>query len=127
MALCGIYPHHISIIKERERFKTMAMKVEQMINSRGNGAMNQFIIRGEGKMVFQSYSSTIAEIDYNTNTIRIGEDWSYSVTTGKHRNIFFSDYAHLSGLASKSGIEKALKDGEFSNDICTFKVIKGIY
>ena len=33
------------------------MRVEQFYNK------NQFIIRGEGKTVFQSYNSTIAEIN----------------------------------------------------------------
>lgn len=89
------------------------MKVEQMINSRGNGAMNQFVIEGEGKLVFQSYSSMIAEIDYNSNTITIGSDWDYSRTTGKHRNIFFSDYANLSGLADKKGLQKAIDEGSY--------------
>lgn len=89
------------------------MKVEQMINNRGNGAMNQFIITGEGKMVFQSYSSMIVELDYNTNIMTIGEDWNYSVTTGKHRNIFFNDYANMPELADKKELEKAIKAGSF--------------
>ena len=85
--------------------------VEQMINNRGNGAMNQFILRGDNKVIFQSYNSTIAIVDYTTNTITIFPDWDYSVTTGKHRNIFFTDYVYIPDLASKKGIEKALKDG----------------
>ena len=52
-------------------------KVEQMINDRGNGAMNQFVI----------------------------------YAAGKHRNIFFRDYANIPDLASKKGIQDALKNG----------------
>ena len=85
--------------------------VEQMINDRGNGAMNQFILRGDNKVIFQSYDSTIAIADYDTNTITIFPDWDYSVTTGKHRNIFFKDYVPVAQLTTKKGIEKALKDG----------------
>ena len=94
--------------------------VEQMINDRGNGAMNQFVLRGDNKIIFQSYDSTIAVVDHDDNTVTIYPDWDYSVTTGKHRNIFFRDYAYISDLASKKGIEKALKDG-----ICgRWKVVK---
>ena len=87
------------------------MTVEQMINNNGNGAMNQFVISGEGRTIFQSYASMIAELDYNTHTITIGKDYDYSTTTGKHRNIFFRDYANIPDLASKKGILDALKNG----------------
>ena len=57
---------------------------------------------------------------YNINwTITIGEDWDYSVTTSKHRNIFFRDYAEMSELATKDGLKKAIKDGVCNN----FKVV----
>lgn len=86
-------------------------RVEQMINDRGNGAMNQFVIYADDKIIFQSYNSIIAVIDKMNKTIELGEDWDYSVTTGKHRNIFFRDYANIPDLASKKGIEYALKNG----------------
>ena len=89
----------------------LSVSVEQMINDRGNGAMNQFVIHDGNALIFQSYSSLIAVVDYDTNEITLGEDWDYSVTTGKHRNIFFRDYANISDLATKKGIEKALKNG----------------
>ena len=86
-------------------------RVEQMINDRGNGAMNQFVIYADGKIIFQSYSSIIAVVDKMNKTVELGEDWDYSVTTGKHRNIFFRDYVYLPDLASKKGIQNALKNG----------------
>lgn len=86
-------------------------RVEQMINNNNNPAANQFVIYGEGKKIFQSYDSIIAVVDYNNKTIELGSDWDYSVTTGKHRNIFFTDYVNIPDLGSKKGIEKALKDG----------------
>ena len=86
-------------------------KVEQMINDRGNGAMNQFVIYADEKVIFQSYNSIIAVVDKVNKTIELGEDWDYSVTTGKHRNIFFRDYVYLPDLASKKGIQNALKNG----------------
>ena len=89
----------------------LSVSVEQMINDRGNGAMNQFVIHDGNALIFQSYSSLIAVVDYDTHEIILGEDWDYSVTTGKHRNIFFREYANISDLATKKGIEKALKNG----------------
>lgn len=86
-------------------------RVEQMINDRGNGAMNQFVIYADEKIIFQSYNSIIAVVDKMNKTIELGEDWDYSVTTGKHRNIFFRDYANIPDLASKKGIQDALKNG----------------
>lgn len=86
-------------------------RVEQMINNNNNPAANQFVINGEGKKIFQSYDSIIAVVDYNNKTIELGEDWNYSRTTGKHRNIFFYDYVNMPDLASADGIRKALKNG----------------
>ena len=106
--------------KGKVKIMVATFTVEQMINDRGNGAMNQFVLRGDNKIIFQSYDSTIAIVDRDDNTVTIFPDWDYSVTTGKHRNIFFRDYAYISDLASKKGIEKALKDG-----ICgRWKVVK---
>ena len=86
-------------------------RVEQMINDRGNGAMNQFVIYADGKVIFQSYNSIIAVVDKANKSIELGSDWDYSVTTGKHRNIFFRDYVNIPDLASKKGILDALKNG----------------
>lgn len=90
---------------------TFNFRVEQMINNNDNPAANQFVIKGEGKMIFQSYDSIIAVVDYNNKTIELGKDWNYSRTTGKHRNIFFEDYARIRELATLDGVRKALKNG----------------
>ena len=89
----------------------LSVNVEQMINDRGNGAMNQFVIHDGDLLMFQSYDSLIAVINYSTKEVVLGSDWDYSVTTGKHRNIFFRDYAYMPDLASKKGILDALKNG----------------
>lgn len=87
------------------------MRVEQLINSRGNGAMNQFVITDGARVVFQSYDSTIAEVDRDNLTITIYPDYDYSRTTGKHRNIFFEDYAGMQELATLAGLRGAMKRG----------------
>ena len=91
-----------------------SIKVEQMINDNDNPAANQFVIRVDGGIVFQSYDSIIATVDYDKNVVTICPDWDYSNTTGKHRNIFFKDYAHIRSLSTKDGIEKALQKGELN-------------
>lgn len=95
--------------------KFLSVSVEQMINERGNGAMNQFVIRDYNNniMMFQSYDSLIAVVDFINSKIYLGSDWDYSVTTGKHRNIFFRDYIRISQLSTKKGLEKALKEGKY--------------
>lgn len=97
------------------------MRVEQMINSKGNGAMNQFVITDGNKVVFQSYHSTIATVDYDKKSIVLGSDWDYSNTTNKHRNIFFNDYVNMPDLGSKKGILKALKGGLCNGWIITLE------
>lgn len=62
-------------------------KVEQFYNK------NQFIIRGENGVTFQSYKSTIANIDSNGN-LTLFSDWDYSKTTLKHLYLFLSDYIY---------------------------------
>jgi hypothetical protein len=64
------------------------MRVEQFYNK------NQFVIRGEGKTVFQSYNSTIAEINKN-GQLTLGIDWDYSRTTLKHLYLFLEYYICL--------------------------------
>lgn len=91
--------------------KDFNFKVEQMINDNSNPASNQFVIYADGKKIFQSYDSIIAVVDYKNKTVELGEDWNYSRTTGKHRNIFFRDYANIPDLATFEGIKKALKNG----------------
>ena len=90
---------------------TFNFRVEQMINNNYNPAANQFVIKGENKIIFQSYDSIIAVVDYANKTIELGEDWNYSRTTSKHRNIFFTDYARFPELSTLEGVRKALKNG----------------
>lgn len=88
------------------------IKVEQMTNYKDNPVKNQFIIRIKGCIIFQSYDSKIAAVDYDKNEIILFPDWNYSTTTGKYRNIFFSEYTHFNQLSSKESIERYLQKGE---------------
>jgi hypothetical protein len=91
----------------------MSMTVRNMVSTRtGNPVANQFIIEGDNKAVFQSYESTIAEIDYKNRKITIGKDWDYSMTTGKYRNSFFDSY--FDALNNKKAIEKAKQEADIN-------------
>ena len=60
-------------------------KVEQFYNK------NQFLIKGQSGITFQSYKSTIANIDRNGD-LTLFADWDYSKTTLKHLYLFIHDY-----------------------------------
>lgn len=75
------------------------MKVENFYNK------NQFIIKGEGKTVFQSYQSEIAEINKNGD-LTLGIDWDYSRTTLKHLYLFLNDYIVLFNTNLKEYIKE---------------------
>ena len=70
------------------------LKVYNMESPNGNKVANQFVIESDDESIvsFQSYSSTIATINHNDNTITIGRDWDYSNTTRKYRNAFLAEF-----------------------------------
>ena len=67
------------------------MKVVNMRSSKGNKVANQFIMYDEGKEWFQSYSTIIAIIDEDGKVTLDEDDWDYSVTTSRYRNIFLNE------------------------------------
>ena len=56
----------------------------------GNQVANQFIIGGEGKLVFQSYNSVIAIKEGGKVTLD-ATYWNYSKTTSKYRSEFLGE------------------------------------
>ena len=85
------------------------MKVSQFYNK------NQFIINDEKnrQVIFQSYDSTIAIYDRNTQTLKLGEAWDYSKTTLRHLYLFIEDvtFFNLPEKNRKKHIEKLIADG----------------
>jgi len=89
------------------------MRVENMTSPRtGRPVANQFIIDDCDKTVFQSYNSTIVEIDWKHGIIVVFEDWDYSATTGKYRNKFMEDMG-FDDMATKQGFAKCMNDGKY--------------
>lgn len=89
-----------------------SIRVEQMVNYQNNYASNQFIIRTNGCIMFQSYDSPIVSVDYDKRVITFYPKWDYSNTTHKHRNIFFRNYVKIDELSNVEGCRKYLKEGK---------------
>jgi hypothetical protein len=78
------------------------MKVHNLRSSKGNIIANQFEIRTETAVYFQSYRSIIVKVE-GGKTYLDPVYWDYSRTTGKYRNIFLSE--------SKKETEQKIKKG----------------
>lgn len=79
------------------------VRVNQMINNRGNAAANQFILSSANKQVFQSYETLIAEQHNDGKIVLDKSALAYSKTTSKHLFIFL-------GMDRKL-IESRIKEG----------------
>jgi hypothetical protein len=78
------------------------MKITNLTSNKGNTIANQFEIRTETAVYFQSYRSIIAKIE-DGKTYLDSIYWDYSKTTGKYRNIFLGE--------DKKETEKKIKAG----------------
>ena len=74
------------------------MKVEQLAN-------NQFIIRTNNEVFFQSYDKVVLKIDIKGN-VYLTHFWNYSKTTSKYTAIFL-------GISSKE-IKKRIESNEYT-------------
>jgi hypothetical protein len=78
--------------------------VSNMESGKGNDIPNQFEIRTDKGIVFQSYRSVIVAL-IGGKTYLDQNKWDYSVTTGKYRNLFLGE--------TKKETEKKIKSGEY--------------
>ena len=108
------------------------MKVENIINNRGNRVANQFKItdfdnNGDVKRIsFQSYDSECCRIDYNDGNIVVtfGRDYNYSNTTLRHLYGFLRSFPCTSCIDNRKALNQAIKAHQYIyNDI----VIKVVY
>lgn len=95
------------------------LQVQNVYNN-GRNVPNQFEIYYEkdnkSYKVFQSYSSMIIKWE-NGRIIEIGNNWDYSRTTGKYRNLLTR--------TTKKEFEKMLENEfEYNKDTETYKRIK---
>jgi hypothetical protein len=91
------------------------MKVENMINSRGNTVANQFIIRGRFEVDFQSYNSLICSFDFkddkDNKLLLKGSMWDYSVTTRRYFKQFINEETPFT-YETKAQWEKEIKNND---------------
>ena len=85
-------------------------KVEQLENK------NQFLLKSENTLIFQSYESIIAYYDKKEQKLTLFSDWDYSNTTRKHLYIFMLNYCSWKfgeivayTKNKRQAIEKAIK------------------
>ena len=81
------------------------LKVRNMMSNNGNFIPNQFKIYTSEGRYFQSYNSVIAFIDNNGKVFLDENDWDYSRTTGKYRNVFLGEHI--------GEIRKKIETGEY--------------
>lgn len=60
----------------------------------GRAVANQYIIRTDSTIIFQSYTSTIAIMDKKTGAVTLGVDFDYSRTTTKYLHQFIDRYCY---------------------------------
>ena len=94
------------------------MKIENIVNSKGNKVANQFVIRNEkeNSISFQSYDSLICEVFLNgglefKKVVHFGKDWNYSTTTSKYLHYFLKNYAYIDELPTKKDILEGIERG----------------
>ena len=86
--------------------------VTNLINDNGYAARNQYVIKGEKGVYFQSYNSIIAKVD-KRKKITLTYMWDYSNTTRKHLYIFLRQQG-FTDLNYKKDIVKASKEGKIT-------------
>lgn len=77
-----------------------------MISSKGNAIANQFIIKIDDTLYFQSYKSIIVKIEPNGNVYLDKRYWDYSNTIGKYRNQFLGETKKETVAKINDGIYK---------------------
>ena len=82
--------------------KTIA---ENLKSRNGNVVPNQFRVRTDKGVYFQSYESIIVFVPIKGKTQLDSKFWNYSNTTSKYRNIFLNE--------TTAEIKKKIKAGEY--------------
>jgi hypothetical protein len=79
------------------------MKITNLTSNKGNTIANQFEIRTETAVYFQSYESMIIKIE-NGKTFLDSKYWNWSKTTAKYRNQFLGETTKETEKKIKEGI-----------------------
>ena len=91
------------------------MKVYNLEGKSGRAVANQFVIKDDNRKVFQSYDSTIIEIDRELQKITVGRDWDYSITTTRYLKQFLNEEMTWSSKEVEE-FKKKLRKSQYSDD-----------
>lgn len=92
--------------------------VRNMVSPRsGRPVANQFIINSNNAVIFQSYDSVIAIVDYDAQgaaELTLGKNWDYSTTTAKYLYEFLNEYTRhiFGGNANRKAVKSAIENNE---------------
>lgn len=86
------------------------MLLTNLINERGNAVRNQFVVYDNGKITFQSYSTTICTIENGKVSVN-RTMWQYSNTTSKYLYQFLR--ANGWKVYRNKDVQKLIDEGTF--------------
>lgn len=87
--------------------------VENIISDSGNAIPNQFVVKINGAIYFQSYDSVVAK--YENDVVTLGPMWDFSNTTRKYLYIFLHNYCHQCRMRMNE-VKAKIDSGEFLYD-----------
>lgn len=103
------------------------MKVRMLKRPSGTSMVNQLVINEGRKTWFQSYDSTIIEIDRELQKITVGCDWDYSITTTRCLKQFLNEEMHWSSKEVDEFKKKLRKAQSSDDNIFVFNNFSIIY
>lgn len=88
----------------------MKLQIENLVNDNNNHAVNQFVVKINGNVFFQSYDTIIAKKDAK-GKVTLSSYWNYSKTTRKHLYIWMRDNTSFRYVENEKDIIDAVENG----------------
>jgi hypothetical protein len=90
----------------RDDQMTTTLTRQAMTTPAGNEAKDQYMVKANGCLYFESYGSKIVRHHLASGKITLDvRYWDYSTTTGKYRNLFLGE--------NKATTKKKIDSGEY--------------
>lgn len=88
----------------------MKLQIENLVNDNNNHAVNQFVVKLNGNVFYQSYDTVIAKKD-KEGKITLASDWDCSKTTRKHLYIWLRDNTSFRYVEKEKDVIDAINNG----------------
>ena len=88
----------------------MKLQIENLVNDNNNHAVNQFVVKLNGNVFYQSYDTVIAKKD-KEGKITLCSDWDCSKTTKKHLYIWLRDNTAFRYVEKEKDVIDAINNG----------------